>query len=742
MYTLNLDSATQLPHRFCNCIRYSHKSRPSVSKNQNFATRAVTIEISEYKTRQFRRLFAAAFAFAPFFAAAFFSRLPSVAAFRALPPPLGQASPISGAAGCATRSAWGTDLSYCSTFRSCFAPTFNYPSVPMAQLPIPDQAQLLAHKYFGQPYMPTSASETVFAAKLLVLRFSAATAAYIYHGHKVLGALACEWRWRLTTLDSHWPWHVLDLVRNLVFAWVLAHVVIRGTRTVYGYGVVACVKMAFHTASRCCWSWVMSLPPVQAKVQREVAATLVTVEKEVVRNDPALRQFDQLPEHGMAVSEVEAELTRAQLVLQALAWEKGRVSGAVYHGGAELLQLQLAAYAQYSVANQLHPDVFPAVRKMEAEVVAMVLDLFHAPELGCGTTTLGGTESLLLAGLAAREWGRRHRGISAPEVIAPVTVHAGIDKACTYFGMRLHKVPLDPKTYQVDVGRVSRLINANTVLLVGSAPNYPHGIIDDIESLGKLAQRYEIPLHVDACLGSFIVSFLERSGVHGARKLPTFDFRVPGVTSISCDTHKYGFAPKGLSIIMYRTPELRQCQYYVLSDWTGGMYGSPTLAGSRPGALMAGCWATLVNIGADGYRDSCHAIVSATMKLRRALETVPVLVRHLEVLGDPLASVLAFQVRDGSTVNIYALGDAMVKKGWHLASLQNPAALHFALTRLTVPVIDELIADLVESTEEQEKVHDAPQSDTAALYGVAGSVSTAGVADRIIVGFLNALYKL
>lgn len=612
----------------------------------------------------------------------------------------------------------------------------------MAQLPIPDHAQLLAHKYFGQPYLPTTATEVAFAAKLLAHRTAAAAAASIYRGHMLACAATCQWRTRLTTLDHQWPWHVLELVRNLVFAWLVAGVVLRGARTVYGYGVVACAHMVFTETRRRFWRMVMSLPPVRSKVQREVAATLVSIEREVVRNDEELLQFDQLPERGIAASEVEAQLERAQQVLEALAWEDGRVSGAVYHGGAELLALQLAAYARYSVANQLHPDVFPAVRKMEAEIVAMVLALFHAPKLGCGTTTLGGTESLLLAGLAAREWGRRHRGISRPEVIAPVTVHAGIDKACTYFGMRLHKVPLDPTTFQVDTGRVRRLINANTVLLVGSAPNYPHGIIDDIEALSDLALRHQIPLHVDACLGSFIVSFLERSGVHGDRKLPQFDFRVPGVTSISCDTHKYGFAPKGLSIIMYRTPELRECQYYVLSAWTGGMYGSPTLAGSRPGALMAGCWATLVNIGADGYRDSCHSIVSATMKLRRALETVPVLLRHLEVLGDPLASVLAFQVRAGSTMNIYSLGDAMVKKGWHLASLQNPAALHFALTRLTVPVIDELIADLVESAEEQEKVHDAAQSDTAALYGVAGSVSTAGVADSIIVGFLNALYKL
>lgn len=593
------------------------------------------------------------------------------------------------------------------------------------------QAEFLSHKIFGQPYMPTDLTQAAFLAEI-----------YVRHAYIVLQQYVSDRLAALTTFDSQWPYVAAILIRDIVSTWVLVAFLKQVALLLWTYGVIGIVRAGIRYVHQRFWRIVMALPPARGKVERELAATVKTIEREVIRNDASLRQFATLPEQGLARADVEDEMDRAQQVLSHLEWEAGRVSGAVYHGGQELLALQLAAYEKYSVANQLHPDVFPAVRKMEAEVVAMVLELFHAPELGCGTTTLGGTESLLLAGLAAREWGRRHKNISKPEVIAPVTVHAGIEKACSYFGMRLHKVPLDSQTYKVDIKQVLRLINSNTVLLVGSAPNYPHGIIDDIEALSRLAVRHKIPLHVDACLGSFIVSFLERSGVHGDRKLPLFDFRLPGVTSISCDTHKYGFAPKGSSIIMYRTPELRECQYYVLSDWTGGMYGSPTLAGSRPGALMAGCWATLVHIGTNGYRDSCHAIVSATMKLRRAIETEPLLSQHLEVLGDPIASVLAFKTRATSRLNIYAIGDAMVKKGWHLSTLQNPAALHFALTRLTVPVVDELISDLIETVAAQKDSTDIPHGDTAALYGVAGSVATAGVADRIIVAFLNTLYKL
>lgn len=417
-------------------------------------------------------------------------------------------------------------------------------------------------------------------------------------------------------------------------------------------------------------------------------------------------------------------------------WEEGRVSGAVYHGGQEILDLQAKAYSLYSVANQLHPDVFPAVRKMESEVVSMVLGLYNAPEGAVGTSTSGGTESLLLACLSAREKAYRERGVTEPEIIAPTTIHAGFDKAAYYFKMKLIHAPLDPKTFKVDLKAVKKLINKNTILLAGSAPNFPHGIIDDIEGLSKLALKYKLPLHVDACLGSFIVPFLTKAGF---TDIPLFDFRVPGVTSISCDTHKYGFAPKGSSIIMYRNNQLRQYQYFVTADWTGGLYASPTLAGSRPGALMAGCWATLMKIGVDGYTQSCKEIVSTARKIKTTvIEEIP----ELQVIGNPLGSVVAFK---SDVIAIYDLADVMNKKGWHLNALQKPAAIHIACTRLTVPVVDDLLADLKKSVKELvaagSNAKDA-KSDTSVLYGVAGSVKTVGVADRLAAGFLDCLYKV
>lgn len=477
---------------------------------------------------------------------------------------------------------------------------------------------------------------------------------------------------------------------------------------------------------------ILNIPFIKAKVDKETGVVIEKIQNDIIVRMPGTQIFGTLPAEGMSNKDVITEMSKYHGMKRTF-WEKGRVSGAVYHGGKELTDLQSEAFSQFTVANQLHPDVFPGVRKMESEVVAMVLALFHGPEGSCGTSTSGGTESLLLTSLAAKMKAYNERGVTHPEIIAPITVHAGFDKAAYYFGMKLRHAPVDPKTMKVDLRAVRRMVTKNTVLLVGSAPNYPHGIIDDIEGLSDIALKHKIPLHVDACLGSFIVPYLERAGFDKI----LFDFRVPGVTSISCDTHKYGFAPKGSSIIMYRTSELRHYQYFVAPDWVGGIYGSPTLAGSRPGAIMVGCWATMLSVGDNGYLQSCKEIVGAARKFRKAVdEEIP----DLQIVGDPRASVIAF---NSDSINIYDLSDAMSKKGWHLSTLQNPAAAHVAFTKPAVPAVDDLVADLKSCIAEMKKAGNTKVEDgTAAFYGVAGSIKTAGVADRLVCGFLDGLYKL
>lgn len=329
--------------------------------------------------------------------------------------------------------------------------------------------------------------------------------------------------------------------------------------------------------------------------------------------------------------------------------------------------------------------------------------------------------------------------------ILPETAHTAFRKAGQYFGIKIHLVACPAPSYQVHLPSVSRLINSNTVLLVGSAPNFPHGLIDDIFGLSKLAVKRKIPLHVDCCLGSFLVPFLEKAGF----ETELFDFRLKGVTSISCDTHKYGFAPKGNSTVLYRTAALRTYQYFISPDWSGGVYASPSIAGSRPGALIAGCWASLMSVGEVGYINACNEIVGATKKVIEAITDNPSLNTDLHVLGKPLVSVVSFTSK---TLDIYDIADAMSAKGWHLNSLQNPPAIHVAVTLPIVKVWEKLVEDLiavVEGEKEKERVRivegkgakGKSLGDSAALYGVAGSLPNKSVVVELASGFLDTLYK-
>lgn len=329
----------------------------------------------------------------------------------------------------------------------------------------------------------------------------------------------------------------------------------------------------------------------------------------------------------------------------------------------------------------------------------------------------------------------------------PDTAHTAFRKAGEYFKIKVHLVACPAPSYQVDIRRVARLVNRNTILLVGSAPNFPHGIIDDISALSKLAVKKRLPLHVDCCLGSFLVPFLEKAGF----ETTPFDFRLKGVTSISCDTHKYGFAPKGNSTVLYRTQALRTYQYFVDPAWPGGVYASPGIAGSRPGALIAGCWASLMTVGETGYLKSCTQIVGATKRLLSHIQTHPTLSTELEILGNPLVSVVAFRAR---SLNIYDVADAMSARGWHLNALQDPPAIHVAVTLPIVKVWERLAADLeavVDAEREKERARqvegkktrggEAVTGDAAALYGVAGSLPNKSVVVDLASGFLDLLYK-
>ncbi|KAI9834887.1 MAG: hypothetical protein M1819_002795 [Sarea resinae] len=555
----------------------------------------------------------------------------------------------------------------------------------------------------------------------------------------------------------------LDVLRNIIFILFLFRWTRKAFYKLKGRGLIGTLFDLYASVRHTLYGYFLRAPGVRGQVKRQLAEAVAKMESRLVPQGPGVSRYLTLPKEGWTDEQVRAELEKLSEMAHTR-WEDGYVSGAVYHGGQELVKLQTEAFGKFTVANPIHPDVFPGVRKMEAEVVAMVsrhpspacplddveippqvLAMFNAPPGAAGASTSGGTESILMACLSARQKAYHERGVTEPEMILPDTAHTAFHKAAAYFKIRVHLVSCPAPDYTVSIPHVSRLINSNTILLVGSAPNFPHGIIDDISSLSKLALKKRIPLHVDCCLGSFLVPFLERAGYETV----PFDFRLKGVTSISCDTHKYGFAPKGNSTVLYRTRELRKYQYFISPDWSGGVYASPSIAGSRPGALIAGCWASLMAQGEAGYISSCHTVVGAAKDIEASIRENPALSSDLTVLGRPLVSVVAF---NSPTLDIYDIADAMSAKGWHLNALQSPPAIHVAVTLPIVAVKDKLITDLIavvdaEKDKERQRLVDGGtkkgknKGDAAALYGVAGSLPNKSVVEDLAGGFLDTLYK-
>lgn len=535
-----------------------------------------------------------------------------------------------------------------------------------------------------------------------------------------------------------------DLIRNILLLLFLLRYTRRTFLHLRGYGLLGSLKQLYRNIYKRLYGLFLRLPFVQSKVRADVDKAITDLEGKLVPSGPGVIKFTALPAEGWKAEQVRAELEKLG-EMKHTRWEDGRVSGAVYHGGNELSDLQAEAFKRFGVSNPIHPDVFPGVRKMEAEVVAMTLALFNAPkETGAGVTTSGGTESILMAVLSARQKAYHERGVREPEMILPETAHTAFRKAGEYFKIKVHLVPCPHPSYRVSTSRVARLINSNTILLVGSAPNFPHGIVDNIPALSDLALRHKLPLHVDCCLGSFIIPFLARSGFTA----PDFDFSVPGVTSISVDTHKYGFAPKGNSVVLYRSASLRKYQYYICPDWSGGVYASPNMAGSRPGALIAGCWASLMSLGESGYIDTCVKIVGAAKRIEEAIRESPKLRPSIQVIGKPMVSVVAFRsppdspVPGPDTVDIYAVADGMSAKGWHLNALQDPPAIHVAVTLPIVAAVKDLIRDLEEVVEKCRGQATDKKGDAAALYGVAGALPDKSIVSELAGGFLDCLYKV
>jgi sphinganine-1-phosphate aldolase len=389
--------------------------------------------------------------------------------------------------------------------------------------------------------------------------------------------------------------------------------------------------------------------------------------------------------------------------------------------------------------NPLHADLWPSAAKYEAEIVSMTAAMLGGDAVGSddpgrqivGTVTAGGTESILLAMKAYRDRARARarRRISRPEVVAPTTAHVAFDKAAQYFRIKLVRVPVGAD-HRADVGAMRRAVTRNTVALVGSAPTFPHGVIDPIEDLAAVAAERGIGFHTDACLGGFVLPWARRLGYD----VPDFDFHVPGVTSMSADTHKFGYAAKGTSVVLYRGTELRWHQYFTATEWPGGLYFSPTLAGSRPGALSAACWAAMVATGEDGYLEATRRVLETGAAIRDGIAAIP----QLRVLGDPLW-VVAFA---SDTVDVYRVLAHMTRRGWSLNGLQRPPAVHLCVTlRHTRPgMAERFLADLKTSVAE---ILAEPAGDhgVAPVYGLAATIPFRGIVRDLLKKYIDLLYR-
>uniref|UniRef100_A0AAR2LQH3 sphinganine-1-phosphate aldolase n=1 Tax=Pygocentrus nattereri TaxID=42514 RepID=A0AAR2LQH3_PYGNA len=471
-----------------------------------------------------------------------------------------------------------------------------------------------------------------------------------------------------------------------------------------------------------CFRLIRKIPFIGTSIQKQLNKALDDMSMSLCTLKEGMSYTQLLPAQGLSQKQVLDSIRQYQTLSESRhAWTKGKVSGAVYWGDEKLTELLVKVYGEFAWSNPLHPDIFPGVRKMEAEVVRMTCSLFNGGPDSCGTVTSGGTESILMACKAYRDLAYE-RGIKYPEIIAPVSVHAAFDKAANYFGMKLIHVPLDKKTMKADVKAMKRAISKNTAMLVCSAPQFPHGIIDPIVEVGKLAEKYNIPFHVDACLGGFLIVFMEKAGF----KLEPFDFRIKSVTSISADTHKYGYAPKGSSVVLYRDKKYRHYQYFVAPDWQGGIYASPSMAGSRPGGIIAACWATMMHMGENGYVDATRKVVQTA--------------QGVFVFGNPEVSVVAI----GSNVfDIFRLSNALTSKSWNLNTLQFPSSIHICVTMLhTKPGVAEHFINDVK--EEVAIIMKNPQEKTTgmgAIYGMAQTIPDRSMVTEISCGFLDCLYS-
>jgi len=436
-----------------------------------------------------------------------------------------------------------------------------------------------------------------------------------------------------------------------------------------------------------------------------------------------------LPENGTATEEVLAQLDT--LRAGDADWRSGKTWCLVYHAGEEHSRLIKEAYLRFFSENLLNPMAFKSLKRMETEVVQMTAGMLHAPETAVGSMTSGGTESILSAVHCYRERARRKRPwIRHPEMVMPVSAHVAFDKAAGYFGIKPVRVPLRDD-FTVDTRAFRRRIGRNTILLVGSAPQYPHGVIDPIAELGEIALRKRLPLHVDGCIGGFLLPWVERAGW----PVPAFDFRVDGVTSMSADVHKYGYAAKGASVVVWRSMDYMRHQFFISTAWSGGIYASPNMQGTRAGGTVAAAWAAMMGLGRSGYVRLAKRTMEATDSLRAAVEAVD----GVEILGEPAMGIFAIGASERA-INMFAVADRLQAQGWHFDLNQRPPSIHLTVSASNVAAIEPFVADLRAAVEHVRSHPEAAREGSAPMYGLMAKMNVEGLVHMGVRKVMEQMY--
>lgn len=389
----------------------------------------------------------------------------------------------------------------------------------------------------------------------------------------------------------------------------------------------------------------------------------------------------ELPQLGTAAADVFAQM--AERKSADAKWYEGKTFSLVYPTGRDDVDEVLKRAADtYLYENALNPIRFPSLRLMEEDVVSMTGGLVHLPADGGGTLSSGGSESILMSVLTNRDRARVERGISRGNIVYPESAHAAFAKSAHYLELEARHIPITAD-FTADVDAMADAIDENTVLVVGSAYGYPHGVMDPIEDLSNLALERGIAFHSDTCIGAFVLPFMERLGY----EIPPYDFRLPGVTEMSCDVHKYGYTIKGASVILHRRSEWIGYQYFLYSAWPSGLYGTPTVAGARPAAPVAAAWAIMKYLGVEGYLDLMRVLMDTTRKLREGITAI----QELRIMGKPIGPLLTFT---SDELDIYAVCDLMDDRGWNLDRNTNPNGLHMMISPIHAQHADEFLHDL------------------------------------------------